>query len=255
MPRHRAYGLGLRDLDVVIIDDTKPMQSILRSILAAVHVARVRVFDNADAAMQAMLVEPPNLVLCDWRMRPTDGLGLVRAMRQRGRGALALVPVILITAYPTRTLVEAALAAGAHFVVAKPISPAVLIRRIQFVLGDGRQFGLLADGRTVVLERPAGLPPLRRRAAMIAVPRAVGRGEPPFVRPGPVALVDRPRAAATSGWRPAAAAADQAIDLDDLVPLPGDGSGATEAEADRHRLPPHPVSFGSPTGQPARAGA
>ena len=48
MLHHRAYGLGVAALDVVVVDDAKPMQSILRSILLNAHVGRVRTFDGAE---------------------------------------------------------------------------------------------------------------------------------------------------------------------------------------------------------------
>lgn len=152
MLHHRAYGLGVTALDVVVVDDAKPMQSILRSILLNAHVGRVRTFDGAEAAMQAMLVEPPHLLITDWNMHPTDGLTLVRSMRRRRMGQVALVPAIMITAHPTRGLVEEALQAGTHFVIAKPVSPATLMKRIDFVLKDARGFSLLDDEKTVVLE-------------------------------------------------------------------------------------------------------
>lgn len=152
MLHHRAYGIGVAALDVVVVDDAKPMQSILRSILLNAHVARVRTFDGAEPAMQAMLVEPPHLLITDWNMHPTDGLTLVRSMRRRRMGQVALVPAIMITAHPTRGLVEEALQVGTHFVIAKPVSPATLMKRIDFVLKDARGFSLLDDEKTVVLE-------------------------------------------------------------------------------------------------------
>jgi two-component system, OmpR family, phosphate regulon response regulator PhoB len=151
MTHHRAYGLTLDSLDVVVVDDAKPMQTILRSILLASHVARVRAFDTAEAAMQSMIVEPPHLIITDWNMQPTDGLTLLRSMRRWRMGQVALVPAILITAHPTRALVESALAAGTHFVVAKPLSPATLMKRIDFILKDAREFNVSSDDMSVVL--------------------------------------------------------------------------------------------------------
>ena len=39
--------------------------------------------------MQAMMVEPPHLLITDWHMLPTDGLTLVRSMRRRRMGQVA----------------------------------------------------------------------------------------------------------------------------------------------------------------------
>lgn len=140
MRHHRAFGAAVESLDIVVVDDAKPMQTILRSILIAAKVERVRCFDDAESALAAMTVEPPTLAIVDWGMRPTDGLTLVRTMRQPEAGALALVPVVLITGHPTKSLVGRAIALGVHSVVAKPFSPATLMRRVEAILSDDRQF-------------------------------------------------------------------------------------------------------------------
>lgn len=135
-----AFARPVDQLDVVIIDDSKSMQSILRSMLHAMKVARVRVFDNPSAAIEAMLVDPPHLVILDWLMDPIDGISLLKAMRTTRMGSLAIVPAIVLTGSPTVRLVEMAVKAGAHFVLAKPVSPATLQQRIMAICNDRRPF-------------------------------------------------------------------------------------------------------------------
>ncbi|MEJ1161357.1 response regulator [Prosthecomicrobium sp. N25] len=152
MRHHRAYGVPLESLDVAVVDDHRPMQSILRSILLGAHVARVRAFDSAREALIAMAVDPPDLVIADWRMAPTSGLTLVKAMRRPSSGALATVPVVMITASPTRALIERAVRLGIHSVLVKPLSPATLMTRIAAILADGRRFEVDADSGFYRLE-------------------------------------------------------------------------------------------------------
>lgn len=140
MRQNRAEGRDLRDLDVVFVDDSRQDQAIMRSILSAARVGRVRGFDNAQDAHHAMLVEPPHVVVTDFEMPGADGLTLVRSMRDPRSGPLTSVPVILVTAEPTRRLVERAIALGVHHVVAKPLSPSAVIRRLEAVAYDSRGF-------------------------------------------------------------------------------------------------------------------
>ncbi len=140
MRYHRACGAAIEALDVVVVDDAKPMQSIIRSVLLAARCARVRCFDSAEVALQSMLVDPPTLVIVDWFMKPTDGLTLVRTMRQVRMGPLALVPAIMITAHPTRRLLEAAVGIGIHYVIAKPLAPVTLLQRLKALIEDKRRF-------------------------------------------------------------------------------------------------------------------
>lgn len=145
MPRelpHAAFGRHIGQLDIVVIDDAKTMQTIVRSMLHSFRVGRVRTFDSAATAMQAMIVEPPHLVIVDWHMQPVDGISLVQAMRAERMGALALVPALLITAHPTRKLVEASIRVSTHGVLAKPFAPATLMKRIEAIIADDRPFVL-----------------------------------------------------------------------------------------------------------------
>lgn len=140
MRQNRAGGRDLRDLDVVFVDDSRQDQAIMRSILSGARVARVRGFDNAQEAHHAMLVEPPHVVVTDLEMPDADGLTLVRSMRDPRSGPLTSVPVILVASNPTRSLVERAIALGVHHVVAKPLSPSAVVRRLEAVAVDRRTF-------------------------------------------------------------------------------------------------------------------
>jgi two-component system chemotaxis response regulator CheY len=160
---NRAQGKALTDLDVVVVDDSKPIQAIVRTILIAARVARVRTFDSAVAAYDAMVVEPPHVLLTDWNMPGTDGLALVRRMRGPRAGVLATVPTILITAHAKRDLIEQAIDCGVHFVLVKPLSPANVMKRIEAVIGDRRQF---------VWDQEAGIFALEDRTQRLGETRA-----------------------------------------------------------------------------------
>ncbi|MFD1694448.1 response regulator [Roseibium aestuarii] len=146
MKNHAAFGLAIEDLDIVIVDDSKPMQSILRSILMSFKVARVRVFDSVDEALPAMVSEPPNLILTDWRMAPTSGYQLLKLIRHRHMDPLCYVPLLFITAHGTRALVDRALRSGAHHLLVKPVAPSTLYNRLRWLMADSRPLVLDNSG-------------------------------------------------------------------------------------------------------------
>lgn len=146
MKHHAAFGLSMEDIDAVVVEDSKPMQTILRSILLSFKVARVRVFDSADEALEASLAEPPNVILTDWRMEPTSGYQFLRLVRHRHMEPLCYVPILFITAHGTRPLVDKALRAGAHHVLVKPLSPSTLFKRLKWLLTDDRPIILEQSG-------------------------------------------------------------------------------------------------------------
>lgn len=146
MKHHAAFGLAMEDLDVVVVEDSKPMQTILRSILLSFRVARVRTFDSVDDALEASLAEPPNVIITDWRMAPTTGYQFLRLVRHRHMEPLCYVPILFITAHGTRPLVDKALRAGAHHVLVKPLSPSTLHKRLKWLLNDTRPMILENSG-------------------------------------------------------------------------------------------------------------
>ena len=146
--QHAAYQVPIEELDVIVIDDSKSMQTIVRSMLIAMRVHRVRVFDTADEALQSMLTEPPHIILTDWKMKPTNGYQLLRSIRQRQMAPLCYVPLMFITAHGTRALVERALRSGAHHLLVKPLSPAALFDRLLWVTRDPRP--MVLNGRITI---------------------------------------------------------------------------------------------------------
>ena len=142
MFHHSAYGLTLPELDMVVVDDSDPIRRILKSVLMAFGVRRVRTFPTAEAAMTDMLKSPPNFLITDWRMQPVSGYELIRMIRSDIDSPLCRLPVIMLSGYAVRRYVEQTLLIGVHQFLVKPISPVILLQRIDWVLNDSRKFVL-----------------------------------------------------------------------------------------------------------------
>lgn len=149
MPLHTAYGLPLEEIDLVAIDDSKAMQGIYRSIFSTLRTKRARVYGDPERAMNAMLNEPPNVLLLDWRMEATSGAKLLRTLRLKQMDPLCFLPVIVVSAYGTKSIVELAYRLGANGFLLKPISPDSLIKRLQWVASDERDL-ILENDRYVI---------------------------------------------------------------------------------------------------------
>ena len=145
MYRSTAYGLSVEDLNVVVVEDSRPMQEVLRSILSALRVDRYRVFSNADEALKSMSMDPPNMIMSDWRMQPLSGYNMLKIIRHKSMSPLCFVPVLMLTGYATHTVVDKAFRAGAHQFLVKPISPTAVLQRIEMILQDDRRFRLEKD--------------------------------------------------------------------------------------------------------------
>lgn len=140
--KHAAYSMPMEALDIVVVEDSKHMQTIFRSVLTAMRVGRIRIYDSPVSALDAMLAEPPNLILTDWKMEPLSGFQMLRLIRHKRMAPLCFVPILFVTAHGTRELVEKVLRAGAHHLLAKPISPSSLLKRLEWIVRDGRELEL-----------------------------------------------------------------------------------------------------------------
>lgn len=104
---------------IVIVDDSVVMRSLLRSIVSSDPTLEVdATAADGASALATIEVNRPNLVLLDVEMPVMDGLATLRALRQRGHK----MPVIMcssLTHRGAKVTIEA-LASGASDYVAKP---------------------------------------------------------------------------------------------------------------------------------------
>ncbi|WP_157747833.1 PleD family two-component system response regulator [Cohaesibacter sp. ES.047] len=132
------------------MDDSKTILTMIRSMISALKVARVRSFDRGDLALHAILQEPPNVILTDLAMSPMSGMQLIKLIRQQTMEPLCFIPVIVITAHATQARVAQLFEIGAHHVLAKPLSSAVLQNRLRALSSDRRVMRL--DGDRYVID-------------------------------------------------------------------------------------------------------
>ncbi|WP_057465169.1 response regulator [Pseudovibrio sp. POLY-S9] len=156
---HTSFGKDISQLDVVLVEQSKPTQAILRGILGTLKLGRVRVYDSPKDALPMLISDPPDLVLSGWEMKPVSGFQLLKLMRSGRIPELINVPLVFITAYGTRALVTRALEAGAHHLLVTPISSSVLKKSLESISKDRRQFvrnndgGFIIDGTAKRLEQ------------------------------------------------------------------------------------------------------
>jgi two-component system response regulator FixJ len=110
---------------VVIVDDDEAVRSSTAQLLQRIGHA-VQTFASGDAFLAAELPSDVGCVLLDIRMPGTDGLAVMRALRQR-ESALA---VIILTGHGDIALAVEAMKLGATDFLEKPYHPESLIQAI-----------------------------------------------------------------------------------------------------------------------------
>lgn len=116
-----------RPLRILLAEDHAINQRLVEVILAPMGVS-LTIVETGDQALRAYMAEDFALVLMDMQMPVMDGLAATRAIRdfettvQSGRRT----PIIMLSANAMRQHVDDAIAAGADFHLAKPVSLAGL---------------------------------------------------------------------------------------------------------------------------------
>jgi two-component system chemotaxis response regulator CheY len=142
---HRALGRDLDKLAVAVVDNRRPMLSMMRAMLAAIGTGRIDTYESPTEAVDAMGRAVPDLVIAAASMQPLTGPALVKIMRRASSDALCFVPAMIMSAHAKPSIVEDALRAGAHQVLVLPTSASTLYRRLDWLINDDRPFELRGE--------------------------------------------------------------------------------------------------------------
>ena len=107
---------------ILLVDDDKDLLHLISMRLRAAGYA-VTTAESGQAALAALAVTPPELVITDLRMDGMDGLALFDAIH---RDAPSL-PVVILTAHGTIPEAVAATQRGVFGFLTKPFDPKVLL--------------------------------------------------------------------------------------------------------------------------------
>lgn len=132
--------LPFANLDVLIIDTSRHMRSLVRGVLHAFGVRVIREAADAAEAFREMQHTAPHVVITELVMDPLDGLEFTRMVRQADNSPDRYLPIIILTAHTERRLVEAARDAGVNEYMAKPVSAETLYARLYAAVFRQRPF-------------------------------------------------------------------------------------------------------------------
>jgi len=113
----------MRQRRVLVVDDERNMQAVLKLLLEGEGYETACVADGAEALALLEAGERFGAVVSDLKMDRLDGIGLLRAIHERGLA----VPFVLITAYGTIEKAVEAMKLGAVDVVTKPFTKEILL--------------------------------------------------------------------------------------------------------------------------------
>ncbi|ODS67077.1 MAG: two-component system response regulator [Acidovorax sp. SCN 68-22] len=145
---------------VLVVDDTPDNLAFMSELLGEHY--RVKVASSGARALKAALAEPvPDLVLLDIMMPDMDGYEVCRQLK--AGTATRDIPVIFLTARADTEDERRGFALGAVDYVTKPVSPPILLARVQTHLALKATADFLRD-KSAYLEREVALRTLEVQA-------------------------------------------------------------------------------------------
>ena len=152
---------------VLLLDDSNESLAILVQIVSAFGVKHFHKCSSVDEAKDVAGHCEIDLVLAAAHMREGSGYEFVEWLRRSKAGGNAFAPVILLSGHVQLSHVKSARDCGANFIVAKPVSPAVLLERIVWVARESRPFvgcdSYFGPDRRFKVREPSEEGPRRRR--------------------------------------------------------------------------------------------
>jgi len=112
----------------LVIDDSRAMRSILRSILASIDFEVEEASDGRQAVDILTNDQDFNIALVDWNLPKLSGLEVVNEIRKDRR--LAGMPLLMVTTETEYERVTQALQAGADEYIMKPFDREMLLDKL-----------------------------------------------------------------------------------------------------------------------------
>jgi DNA-binding response OmpR family regulator len=126
--------MSQRKRTILIVDDEEDVLDLLQLVFETSGFA-VRRAATGKSAVSIAYEEPPDVVLLDVMMPEMDGWQVLRTLK--GDERTRNVPVVMLSARAERRDKMIGLQEGAEGYIAKPFSPAEVVREVQSFLERG----------------------------------------------------------------------------------------------------------------------
>ncbi|NBB51358.1 response regulator [Rhizobium sp. CRIBSB] len=156
--------INLRSIRALCVDSNAQGLEILSQTLFGFGVEKIARATTGEEAKSILTRQTVDLMLTDAILMDMSGFDLVRWLRATNLDPNRYTPVLTVTGHTQQSQILSARDCGAHFVVAKPMTPTILMQRILWVARGGRVF----------VESENFIGP-DRRFKHVGIPNGVGR--------------------------------------------------------------------------------
>jgi len=132
--------INLRDLVILVAEPNAYLRRVMHGMLRGFGANKLLEVDNSISLFQALSGQKVDILLCDARLSPHNGLDAVRTIRRNAQNQNRTLPIMLLSADTNEATVKRARDAGTNMVIAKPMSPSSLYDRLSWIAFNPRPF-------------------------------------------------------------------------------------------------------------------
>ena len=149
------------NLKILLVDDDKDLLQLIAMRLSAAGYA-VTAVESGEAALAALSVSRPQVVVTDLRMQGMDGMALFDAIHRDSPS----LPVVILTAHGTIPEAVSATRRGVFSFLTKPFEPKVLLDTVAEAMRlSSPMVGDMEDWRAELITRSSSMEDLLARRA------------------------------------------------------------------------------------------
>ena len=130
---------GLGALDLLIIDDSAQMRTIVGTVLSAVGIRNLHHAPDGKEALRILSQRPVDLVYVDYEMPVMNGLDFISAVRALETKERYL-PIIMLTGHSALDRLYMARDRGVTEFLRKPVTSSAILERLNTVILKPRGF-------------------------------------------------------------------------------------------------------------------
>ena len=157
--------MAKRQANVLLVDDDRDLLQLIAMRLQAAGYA-VTAVESGEAALAALAVSRPQVVVTDLRMQGMDGMGLFEAVHRDSPS----LPVVILTAHGTIPEAVTATRRGVYSFLTKPFEPKVLLDTVAQAmrLSSPTPSGQTEEWRAELITRSSTMEDLLAQARRVA---------------------------------------------------------------------------------------
>ena len=125
---------------VLIVDQDGFTARLMNQVLLSFEFEHIYLATSLDKAIEIIQTEEVDIILCDWLINEDNGLAFIDFVRRDPESTNRDVPIILYTGFTEVSRIILARDAGVSEILAKPIAPHQVMKKLDIALFSERKF-------------------------------------------------------------------------------------------------------------------